>query len=60
MHEANPSNLLVMSFRYQQANSVSGFATAANSSKAFRPSRWAISAKVAFSDFLLPLKSCEH
>jgi hypothetical protein len=37
-----------MSFRYQ-ASSVSGFATAANSSKAFRPSRWAISANVAFS-----------
>jgi len=48
MHEANPSNLLVMSFRYQ-ASSVSGFATAANSSTAFRPSRWAISAKVALS-----------
>jgi hypothetical protein len=32
--------LLAMSFRYQ-ASSVSGFATAANSSKAFRPSRWA-------------------
>jgi hypothetical protein len=37
-----------MSFRYQ-ASSVSGFATAANSSKAFRPSRWAISANIAFS-----------
>ncbi len=37
-----------MSFRYQ-ASSVSGFATADNSSKAFRPSRWAISANVAFS-----------
>ena len=37
-----------MSFRYQ-ASSVSGFATAANSSKAFRPNRWAISANVAFS-----------
>ena len=37
-----------MSSRYQ-ASSVSGFATAANSSKAFRPSRWAISANVAFS-----------
>ena len=37
-----------MSFRYQ-ASSVSGFATAANSSKAFRPSRWAISANLAFS-----------
>src|SRR5438105_13678856 len=37
-----------MSFRYQ-ASSVSGFATAANSSKAFRLSRWAISANVAFS-----------
>jgi malonyl CoA-acyl carrier protein transacylase len=36
-----------MSFRYQ-ASSVSGFATAANSSKAFRPSRWAISPNVAF------------
>jgi hypothetical protein len=44
----DPSNLLAMSFRYQ-ASSVSGFATAANSSKAFRPSRWASSAKVAFS-----------
>ena len=44
----DPSNLLAMSFRYQ-ASSVSGFATAANSSKAFRPSRWAISANVAFS-----------
>src|SRR5271165_6303932 len=44
----DPSNLLTMSFRYQ-ASSVSGFATAANSSKAFRPSRWAISANVAFS-----------
>src|SRR5437763_16649068 len=30
-------------------HSVSGFATAANSSKAFRLSRWAISANVAFS-----------
>ncbi len=38
-----------MSFRRDQASSVSGFATAANSSKAFRTSRWAISAKVAFS-----------
>jgi hypothetical protein len=37
-----------MSFRYQ-ASSVSGFATTANSSKAFRPSLWAISANVAFS-----------
>jgi hypothetical protein len=37
-----------MSFRYR-ASSVFGFATAANSSKAFRPSRWAISANVAFS-----------
>src|SRR5438034_573344 len=44
----DPSNLLAMSFRYQ-ASSVSGFATAANSSKAFRLSRWAISANVAFS-----------
>ena len=44
----DPSNLLAMSFRYQ-ASSVSGFATAHNSSKAFRPSRWAISANVAFS-----------
>jgi hypothetical protein len=44
----DPSNLLAMSFWYQ-ASSVSGFATAANSSKAFRPSRWAISANVAFS-----------
>jgi hypothetical protein len=44
----DPSNLLALSFRYQ-ASSVSGFATAANSSKAFRPSRWAISANVAFS-----------
>jgi hypothetical protein len=44
----DPSNLLAMSFRYQ-ASSVSGFATAANSSKAFRPSRWAISDNVAFS-----------
>jgi hypothetical protein len=44
----DPSNLLAMSFRYQ-ASSVSGLATAANSSKAFRPSRWAISANVAFS-----------
>jgi hypothetical protein len=35
-----------MSIRYQ-ASSVSGFA-AANPSKAFRPSRKAISAKVAF------------
>src|ERR1035437_8940471 len=34
---------------HNQASSVSGFATAANSSKAFRPSRWAISASVAFS-----------
>ncbi len=41
-------NLLAMSFRYQ-ASSVSGFATAANSSKAFRPSRCAISVNVAFS-----------
>jgi hypothetical protein len=32
-----------------QASRVSGFATADNSSKAFRPSRWAISANVAFS-----------
>jgi hypothetical protein len=40
--------LLAMSFRYQASN-VSGFATAANSSKALRPSRWAISANVAFS-----------
>jgi hypothetical protein len=31
----DPSNLLAMSLRYQ-ASSVSGFATAANSSKAFR------------------------
>jgi hypothetical protein len=45
-HE-NPPNVRCMSFRYQ-ASSVSGFATAANSSKAFRPSRWAISATVAF------------
>ena len=37
-------------FRYQ-TSSVSGFATAASSSKAFRPSRWAISANVAFSPF---------
>src|SRR5438309_9983632 len=44
----DPSNLLAMSFRYQ-ASKVSGFATAANSFKAFRPSRWAISANVAFS-----------
>jgi hypothetical protein len=44
----DPSNLLAMSFRYQ-ARSVSGFATAANSPKAFRLSRWAISANVAFS-----------
>src|SRR5436309_13252983 len=44
----DPSNLLAMSFRYQ-ASSVSGFATAANSSKTFRLSRWAISANVAFS-----------
>src|SRR2546421_9183487 len=46
-----------MSFRYQ-ASSVSGLATAANSSKAFRPSPWAISANVAFSasdDSNLPL-----
>jgi hypothetical protein len=42
----DPSNLLAMSFRYQ-ASSVSGFA--ANSSKAFRPSRWPISANIAFS-----------
>jgi hypothetical protein len=44
----DPSNLPAMSFWYQ-ASSVSGFATAANSSKAFRPRRWAISANVAFS-----------
>jgi hypothetical protein len=44
----DPSNLSAMSFRFQPS-SVSGFATAANSSKAFRPSRWAISANVAFS-----------
>ena len=44
----DPSNFLAMSFRYQ-ASSVSGSATAANSSKAFRPSPWAISANVAFS-----------
>src|SRR5664279_1239084 len=48
LRNLDPSNLLAMSFRYQ-ASSVSGFATAANSSKAFRPSRWAISASVAFS-----------
>ena len=36
-----------MSFRYQASN-VAGFATAVNSSKAFRPSRWAISANVVF------------
>ena len=48
MRNFDPSNLLAMSFRYQ-ASSVSGFATADNSSKAFRPSRWAISANVAFS-----------
>jgi len=53
----DPSNPLAMSFRYQ-ASSVSGVATAANSSKAFRPSPWAISANVAFSasdDSNLPL-----
>src|SRR5437868_1820071 len=44
----DPSNLLAMSFR-AQASSVSGFATAANSSKASRLSLWAISANVAFS-----------
>jgi hypothetical protein len=38
-----------MSFRYQASN-VSGFATAANSSKAFRPSRWVISCRL----FTLP------
>src|SRR5271169_4655337 len=48
LRDFDPSNLVAMSFRYQ-ASSVSGFATAASSSKAFRPSRWAISANVAFS-----------
>src|SRR5260370_27350718 len=43
-----PSNLWAISFWYH-ASSVSGFAAAANASNAFRPSRWAISAKVAFS-----------
>src|SRR5215831_1113259 len=37
-----------MSFRYQ-LSSVSGLAAAVKSSSAFRPSRWAISARVAFS-----------
>src|SRR6516225_1108429 len=48
LRNPDPSNFLAMSFRYQASN-VSGFATAANSSKAFRPNRWAISANVAFS-----------
>src|SRR5262249_29314916 len=44
----DPSYLLAMNFRYQ-LSSVSGLAAAAKSSSAFRPSRWAISARVAFS-----------
>src|SRR5215470_6972350 len=46
--QADPSNLRATSLRNQR-RMVSGFAAAATSATALRPSRWAISAKVRFS-----------